>query len=98
MARLNPKRRREAKVRAALSALAHANDDSRKLQQGAVKCALNRAASAYKLITPRPLNWEGKGAKTSSKGRTFKVDGFRIVHGFDAPRIEGQIGRSKLAR
>lgn len=78
MARLSPKRRREAKVRAALSALAHASDDSHKLQQGAVRCALNRATT-YKMNVPRSLSLEGTGKAVKAAPKRFKDDGFRHV-------------------
>lgn len=76
MARLSPKRRREAKVRAALSALAHANDDSAKLQRGAVKCALDRRTT-YKMIVPRALSLEGEGRKKKAAPKHFTDDGYR---------------------
>lgn len=78
MARLNAKRRRELKVRAALSALAHASDDSAKLQRGAVKCALNRATT-YKMTVPRPLNLEGKGRKSKASPNRFNDEGWRFT-------------------
>lgn len=78
MARLSPKRRREAKVRAALSALAHASDDSAKLQRGAVKCALDRR-TVYKMNVPRALSLEGTGKAIRAKPKRFQDDGFRHV-------------------
>ena len=71
---MNPRRRRMAAQAKLLQGIiaehGRANDDSHKLQRGAVKCALTRSAANYALVTPRDLPWERTGkAKVTSKAR-----------------------------
>lgn len=74
MARPNKRVRAKLKAQGQVQLVAdlrNEHDDSRKLQQGRVNCALERSATVYSLIMPRPL-WEPdqlKGTPTRRQQR-----------------------------
>lgn len=62
--RLSKARRAKALNRSLVIGRAKANDDSVKMQQGAVQCALSRPTANYVMTLGRATSWESTGTKS----------------------------------